>query len=207
MLSEVHIDIYNPPKVAMDMDGNALVVWHGYTSIDTSCNDFIALDQCAVSRYYEAGVGWLQPEVIPDASVAQSSARDSRLIMDQQGNALLYWYNYDGNWKDLVVQFNPVSGWGQRSETIVSYNDAKRSSHFISDNSGGARVVWEGYVGNSPKIFYSGFTWGSGWSAPVELGDGGLINALGYEDSKPRIALSSSGNIVVAWTKTISGDL
>lgn len=196
MLSEEGVDIYSPPKVAMDMVGNALVIWYGNTSVDSSCNKFITFPQCAVSRYYEKGVGWSQPEIIPGAG-GSNVALNSRLIMDQQGNGLHLW----GDYGDFIAKYSPVTGWGQVMETTDKYVSPKNKPHFIPDNNGGAKAVW-----GQGKIFYSEFSWDNGWTNPVVLGDGGFINALGYLDSKPRIALSSNGNIVVAWTKQIEGD-
>jgi len=208
MLSEESMDIYNRPKVAMDMAGNALVVWYGNTSVDSSCDKFVSSPQCAVSRYYEKGVGWLLPEIIPGADLAQFNVAHSRLIMDQQGNGLHHWHESHPNSANFIAKYSPVTGWGQVMETTVDSTDVKNYSHFIPDNNGGAKAVWEGwdYVDRLAKIFYSEFSWDSGWTSPVLLGYGGFVNGQGDLDSKPRIALSSNGNIVVAWTKQTEGD-
>jgi hypothetical protein len=197
------------PKVSIDQYGNALAIWaRGSGGLyPEGCDRSLAYGHhCLVNSIYRPELGWSDPFVIPMADMAVPHSL--RLVMDRQGNALVYSVEYiNQDNVHTVLGYDPVSGWSQISEVIRDQNPTHM--YLISDNNGGAIAVWQAWPdwpNNNPKIFFSTFTWDSEWTTLVELGDGEDVNVRGYLDPEPQLALSSNGNMVVAWTKKISGD-
>jgi len=192
-VSKANNYVHNP-KVSMDQYGNALAIWDwGPVIYDppAGCDnsDPFNDDRCIVSSNYKPGLGWSEPLVIPNSDRDHGG---SDLVMDEQGNALVF----SGNFRFLTAfGYDPVSGWSQESENNSADLHYFDYSNYISDNNGGAIAVgqdWPDYPNGNLKIIFSTYTWDNGWSPAIELGDG---------SAGPRIALSSSGNMVVAWAK------
>ncbi len=192
------------PKTAIDSSGNAMVIWYENTKAAEGCGKSVSYDhKCALNRRYRQDEGWSPAKPIPGAGT--KNAHTSELVMDAQGNALLYWLDFDyeiRRWTASVASYTPEIGWGGITDSVVQHQ--KSEYQMITDNNGGAIAIWKGYENDTPKVYYSKYSPDNGWSPDIELGDGGF-NRFG-SITRPRIALSSSGNIIAAWTTGLPGD-
>jgi hypothetical protein len=165
-------DSYPIPLVAMDSNGNAVVIW-GHT--DPMENSIIY-----ASRSTPSGV-W-GPSVI-----LQSGAEPAKIAMDGNGNAIAF-YVQDDNLH--ARRFLPAA-WG--TATLLESGTGDASTPQVAMNANGkGMTVWQQYDGAHYSIYarsYSSGTWGT--AKLIETGSG---NA-----DSPQVAMDNIGNAVAVW--------
>ena len=174
-------DTSHDPRIAMDGNGNAIVVW---------LHDNYSIHQVWANRYL-AGVGWGTEARIDNAGY---SNYPPQLGVDGSGNAVALWNQYNGVIASNI--FTAGSGtagsWGTAAQLVASGRDPQ-----VSMNSGGAAVaIWAVFDGTFYRIYSKKYTSGSGWGAD-ELIDSDTTNDVGY----PQVAVDSSGNAFAVWMK------
>ena len=174
------------PRVAMDANGNAIVVWQ---QIEGARTDIWA------SRYL-SGVGWISAEQVEEDDTG--SAQQPLVAMDANGNALVVWRQYDGSrWEVRARRHVAGSGWqamqsiGPRDLDSMSYID------LAMDPNGNAVVVWVQLDGISTSI------WANRYDADADAWAG--AENIGTADPRnpqyPQAAMDASGNAMVVWQR------
>jgi len=175
------------PRVAMNSEGAAVVVWEMGVEI--------------WSNRYEVGTGWGSPERV-HRPVSGSHGPYVGVAMDGEGNAFCVWSQYDGsNYENVSARrYDVVSGWGttQLLETD-DLLDRAWGVDVAADSLGNAVAIWDQYNNSDYEhrsIFTSRYAFGSGWE-PAQL--------LGANDSSsesyPQVAMDDGGNATAIWSR------
>jgi len=175
------------PRVAMDNNGNAIVLWQQY---DGSNN------QIFVSEYRNGS--WKHPSDLSDnISPDGSSAWPSQVAMDNNGNAIVLWQQYDSsNYSQIFMSEYRNGSWvhpSDLSDNISPDGSSASLAQVAMDNNGNAIVLWEQYdSSNNNQIFMSEYRNGS-WVHPSDLSDNISLEDGFYADS-PQVAMDNNGN-------------
>ena len=168
------------PQIATDGSGNALAVWMQY---DGSAHSIY------VNRY-TPGAGWGSAELIESGS---ETASDPQIAIDDLGDALVVWRQYDGSGYSIYAnRYTPVGGWGS-AELIESSSGTASLPQIAIDDSGNAVAVWRQHNGSAYDIYANRYTSTGGWGAAE------LIESSSGTASLPQIATDGSGNALAVW--------
>jgi hypothetical protein len=171
------------PRVGVDAQGNALVVWRQ--------SDGTAASLWA-SRLVGGG-GWSSPLLLEAEAGATSVPA---LAVERSGRALAAWLQPDsgGNVRVRASHFVPGSGWTS-PEQAADVGSGASVAAALSAN-GSALLVFRGgnLASGAPSVQATRFVPGVGWSAATLLGSA----ASGGDE--PSVALDRWGRAVAAWT-------
>jgi len=171
----------NPPQMAVDSQGNAIVVW-GKTD---GTRDRIW------AKRYSNGSGWGNAELIGTDNAVD--ANDPQVVIDQQGNAFAIWHQWDNqNNNILATRYMSGSGWSEPisigSDTLGGIDSYPRLAVDAKSN---VVAVW-GWA----DIRTNRYTPSSGW---------GITEIINTEKSlgadKPQVVVDTLGNALVVWTQ------
>jgi hypothetical protein len=174
------------PRLAVDANGNAIVVWkeasgdffmenwaNRYDAGAGAWEGFTTLSQC----FYGCGV--------PDVAV------------DANGNAIAVWHQDDGPVDNIYYKrYDAQSGaWGAAELIDTGDNDAY-SPQVAVDANGNAIAVWQQYNGTGTynDIYASRWDAGAGAWGTAESIDAGV-----YDADSPRVAVDANGNAFAVW--------
>jgi hypothetical protein len=164
------------PQIAMDANGNALVVWQ---QIDGTTSSGIWWNR------YTAGAGWGAAEPL-----VANRAGEPQITMDTNGTALAVWVQGDGTsvnvWSNRYVA---GAGWGT---AVPIWTGTARNPQIAVDAQGNALATWE--QADGAHIWSSRYAAGGGWDTPASIDIGSVVNAIG-----PQIACDMNGNALVVW--------
>ena len=178
-------DAYSP-EIAMDANGNAIVVWV------QSAGDL--LDVWA-NRYDATGGTW-GTELLIETNVA-GEVWDPRVAMDGSGNATAVWTQSDGSRFNVWANRYDATGgtWGTPEAIETDTNDTYKP-RVAMDGSGNAVAVWVeyNYAAKCYTIWANRYEAGVGWGVPeiIETNDTGYAR-------QPRIAMETGGDATVVW--------
>jgi len=176
--------------VAMDNNGNAIIVWD--QPDDAKSMIF--------KSEYRNGV-WTHPAVLSDKiNPTGISALDPQVAMDENGNAIIIWYQYDGVRSYQIFKSEYRNGvWthpSNRSDYISPYGQEAWFTHVAMNNNGNAIIVWQQSDGTNSQIFKSEYRNGA-WHYPVSLSDN--ISPDGQDAGRPQVAMDNNGNAIIVW--------
>ena len=172
-----HLENSNDPQIAVDANGNALVVWRQSENI--------------WANRYEAGKGWGSAEPIDPGNL--KNADNPQIAMDANGNALTVWRQSENIW---VNRYMVGSGWGT-AKLIGANTEVAWMPQMAVNASGNAIVVWPQHDGTRFNIWVSRYVGDNGW------GNAELIevdNAGGALD--PQVVLDANGNALAVWSQS-----
>ncbi len=196
-INTTDLEYHTYPKVAIDNNGNAIVVWFGYNENEGTFQNVKVLSS---SLGYQA-VAWSLPSRLSKSGLRNPSDLFLKILFDSNGNAASLWTNsYDGQlfYIELVVQ-NSGSGWGG---SFMPYAPSLYSlDGDISVNSkGDALVIYMYWDGSLINIFSQE----TDIAAPVYSywSNTNLVSAGSY-NGYPKSAYASNGNTsnaAAVWT-------
>jgi FG-GAP-like repeat len=168
------------PWVAMDGNGNAVVVWSQYDGVYLSI----------WANRYVAGEGWGTATLI---ETNPGDADFTRVAMNNGGRAMALWRQTDGSEVSIwASRFVDGDGWG--SPTLLETNSGEASETWIAmDNHGNAMAVWRQTDGVDLSIWANRFIVDDGWGVPTLI-----EHAPGFA-SFPHVVFESNGNALVVW--------
>jgi mRNA-degrading endonuclease HigB of HigAB toxin-antitoxin module len=182
------------PSLAMDNQGNAIVVWQQKDG---------AGDSQIFKAEYRSGV-WSKPTGINDnISPDGTGAEEPRVVMDTNGNALIVWWQIRTGIKRLFKSEYRNGVWTHPASINDTFSLADSDIiHFHSamDNNGNALIVWtqdDGF-GFSRQVYKSEFRSGA-WVHPTTLANN--LPPNGDVASTPQIAMDDAGNAIIVWTQ------
>ena len=125
------------PRIAIDINGNAIAVWHQYDSTGFLFNIW-------ANRYTAAG-GWGTAQRIENDNTG--TMRSPQIAFDAGGNALVVWHRSptDGTNDNIWTnRYTVASGWGM-TQVISSIAGHASRPQIAIDINGNAIAVWEEY--------------------------------------------------------------
>ncbi len=174
------------PQLAFDPSGNALAVWHQSAGMR---NDIWA------NRYTPSG-GWGTAERIETDD--SGGAGGHQLAIDQSGNALAVWSQWDGTRTNIWSnRYTPSGGWS--TAQLIEANDAGNAvdPQVAIDASGNALTVWYESDSTRDNIWANRYTPSGGW------GTAGLIETDNAGDAlNPQLAIDPSGKALAVWSQS-----
>ena len=180
------------PDVAMDPDGNAIVVWEQSDDVRVSI---------WANRFTRVG-GWDDAE--PIETNDDGDATNPRLGMDANGHAITVWNQFNGTTVDVWSNhYTPGNDWG--TAELIERNDdgdALRPRVAVSA-SGDAVAVWPQFDGFRYDLWANAYSPSKGWRTAelVDPSDQGLGQPLSAE-----VAIDPDGNAVAVWLLRDPGD-
>lgn len=170
------------PKVAMDANGNAMVIWMQQLGIEFN----------AWAARYQADSGWEEAVLLENENSAVNGGfPQSDIAMDGAGNAIAIWSQRIGVQSFIYAnRYTAGQGWSAAvsiDPDIPGQIDASFNPRVAMDNNGNAIAVWSNI--QSSNIRTSRYTVNDNtWSpTPQELGPG----------IQPDVAMSNDGSAVV----------
>lgn len=172
-----HEDNAINPDVAMDAQGNAIVVWEHNDGEGTRIwsNRFTPSSGWGqASRIDGGGWGWFP-----------------RVALDSEGRALAVWFHRSGMWSN---RYTPTGGWGTPERISDELNTIDRPK--LAMNSWGVAMVgWERWDGDRNNLWVRRFTPSNGWETPE------LVEAEEGTAYGPQLAIDQHGRAVAAWSQ------
>lgn len=176
-------------SVAMDNNGNAIVVW--YQSDGSTTQIF--------KSEYRDNV-WHHPEDITD-NIGIAAASQPQVTMDDNDNAIIVYIASDGSSFQIFKSEYRNGSWhhpASISEHISPDGKMALFPQVAMANNGDAIIVWEQYVTSGVNesylaIFKSEYRNGS-WTNPLNLSYGPLDNGR-----FPQVEMDNNGNAIIIW--------
>jgi len=179
-------------QVAMDDNGNAIIVWG---QSDGSNNQIFKSE-------YRSGA-WTHPSDLTDnISPDGQHAGSSQVAMDNNGNAIIVWYQYDGANGQIFKSEYRAGAWTHPSgitDNISPDGQNATDPQVAKDNNGNAIIVWHQYDGANGQIFKSEYRSGA-WTHPSGLTDN--ISPDGANAYFPQEAMDDNGNAIIIWVQS-----
>jgi len=198
------------PSVTIDAQGNALALWMTNGPSGSLGNEMW-------SSRYVPGTGWATPTRVDtsDGTSAMNGPGTSAplLVGSADGHAVALWQQFlagagYGLW---ARPYDPATGWGPAVE--LSPNETSYAWDAGIDAKGNAIVAWQQKTDVSDtRVFTSRYTVGGTWSSPEQIqqpaqtGSGAVtgIGGQGINNVEVNLAVTPSGNAVLAWRQTDS---
>lgn len=144
------------------------------------------------------GSFWSEPYLVEINN--QGNAFGPQVVMDDNGSALVVWFQYDGSNNNIWANnYDPTNGWGVPQ--LIENNDSG-SALFVKlamSGDGSAIAVWQQYDGNRYSIWANNYSYSNGW------GESYLLEDTNYDSKLPEIAMNRQGDAIVTWQQQISG--
>jgi hypothetical protein len=171
------------PDIAMDPDGNAMVVWRQTDG---------TRDNIWANRYAPATT-WGTAELIETDNAGTASG--SRVVLDSQGNAIAIWQHSDGLHSNIRAnRYAAGSGWGTSVLVYASANIAATPQISI-DRSGNALAVWRDSSLAGFSIWAGRYVRGGAWETAVQIEPGT------GDATTPEVAIDNRGNALAVWAE------
>lgn len=175
------------PDVAMDRDGNAIVVWHQPHGSRRSI----------WSNRRTPSAAWGSPERIDAEDIGD--ADHARIGVDADGYAIAVWKQSNGITTDIWAnRYVPGEDWGE-AQRIEATDDGDALDPGVAVSaSGDAVAVWPRYDGSRYDVWSNAFTPGEGWGIAerIDPSDQGLGQPIAVH-----VAVDPNGNAVAAWLR------
>jgi hypothetical protein len=140
----------------------------------------------------------LDNNISPDAQNAWYPS----CAMDNNGNALLVWEQYNGQDNQIFMSEYRDGVWTHPEHLQDNISLEGNNARYVKaamDNNGNALVVWEQSNGSTYQIYKSEYRDGI-WTHPQHLGDN--LSPEGQDAGNPQVAMSDSGHALVVWTQS-----
>jgi hypothetical protein len=134
------------PRVATDLDGNAIVVWA--QSNDSPWNSWMAR--------FAPGAGWTIPSRLnPDAT---EDTWFPDVVMNSRGDAIVAWVESNATGSTVWARrFAPLTGWKPTVPIAPNESGDARNPEISLDETGNAVVVWERFDGTTTNLWANHF--------------------------------------------------
>ncbi|MCG3117107.1 MAG: IPT/TIG domain-containing protein [Candidatus Manganitrophus sp. SA1] len=179
------------PQVIPDGSGGAILIWLDFRNGGTP--------DLFVQRINGEGVAQWGADGVP-VSLAADAQQSPQLISDGAGGAIIVWQDHRNvTHSDIYAQ--RISGEGQALWTAdgTAISTAANNQQFpqlISDDTGGATIVWQDGRSGTDKIFAQRV---DGGGAALWTANGAPIAATANAQSVPQMISDGSGGALITW--------
>ena len=177
-----HDDAVNAtkPYVALNRSGTEFLVWMQF---DANRNNIWAIP-------YFPATGWGTRALVESST---QDAIDPRVAVDETGNAVAVWAQYDGTRYNIL--WNRFQGGSWLGANTLSTTDAGSSAvpQIDVQANGNAMVVWQKHDGTGWNIWARYYVAGSGWN------NSGVIDSASNDATGPAVAVDDGGNATAVW--------
>lgn len=183
------------PHIALDPDGDAMVVWRGENEGQ----------EVARAAYRPAGGAWQAPE---DVSVPGEAVQALHVALYQSGEAMVVWAgstNEVGGHSVVRAAHRPTSGSWEAPVDLSEDGENAFPADVAFDPDGNAAVVWVRYDGTNHVIQAAYRPAGGEWEAPVDLSetDADAMDAVVVLGA-PGVSTAAEGVAAAMWTRVES---
>lgn len=184
------------PAIAIDADGNAIVVWSQDVSGGGAANIW--------AQRFEPGAGWVDGAILVDSSDEPVALQPS-LAFDASGGAVVVWVQGIVGFSGRRVwssRYFPTSGWEGAQAIEANASEYSRDPRVAVDAEGNTLVVWQHSQSLSDRsdIRTNRLTIGGGWGND-ELVEGDDMNSA----TEPSVVLDARGYGLAVWTMVTEG--
>ncbi|WP_339672576.1 Ig-like domain-containing protein [Dasania marina] len=178
------------PQLAIDDDGNVLVVW-------SQSNGSVA---SVWANRYTVGAGWGVAGLLEVDDTG--AVLNPKIAVDNNGNTFAIWSQYDGphgipggTAKSYIwVNYYTVGiGWGVAEQIEAHSQGGAGYPEIAFDDEGNALAIWT-QTGVAEHIWASRYSVGAGWGVAEEIEAAGMGNGF-----LPDIAFDDAGNAIAVW--------
>jgi hypothetical protein len=175
-------DAYDP-RVALDPDGNAIVVWQR----SDGTNNRVQSRRRSASGTLSA---------VQTLSKAGQDALDPEIVLDHHGNAIVVWRRFDGaNWR-IQARRRSASGTLGPVQTLSKAGQDALGPQVVMDANGNAIVGWTRFDGAHYRIQLRPR------SSSGMLGSTQTLSEAGQDAFGPQLGVDGVGNAVVVWGRS-----
>lgn len=182
------------PEVAMDNDGQAIIVWRQLDGLGGNFQVYKA--------EYRLGA-WSFPVNLGDnISVDTTNALNPEVSMDDNGQAVIVWYQNNGLNNMAYRAEYRLGAWSFPAVLGDHYSPAGQdvgSPKIDLNNSNQALGVWKQSDGVNQQTFRSEYRSGA-WTDPADIADNISLDLQDID--APRGALSNHCSAVIAWSQS-----
>jgi hypothetical protein len=178
------------PHVALDADGDSLVVWRGEDEGD----EFVR------AAYRPLGGSWGQPADVSSPGQHVEALRDA---VDPEGNAIVAWSGDMGQVGEhgiVHAALKPATGAWEAPVELSADGGNSFPSDVVFDTSGNAALVWQRWDGSSNLVQAAYKPAGEEWEPTVDLSEEGAqgMDAVIVLDA-PGDAIAADGHATAVW--------
>jgi len=187
------------PQVAMNSNGNAIIIWMQSVNLGGNIRTQIYKSE------YRNGT-WVHPAGPDDyinpygeSVFNEDNSRNPQVAMDNNGNAIITWEQYDGSHYQIFRSEYRNGEWTHPDDltaTISPMGTNAGNPQVAMDNNGNAIITWQQYDGSHVQILKSERRNGD-WTDPISIDDN--ISPDGQDASNPQVAMDNNDNAIITW--------
>ncbi|MEO8019215.1 MAG: Ig-like domain-containing protein [Pseudomonadota bacterium] len=175
------------PRIALDPDGNAVVVWEDAIAADAT--DILA-------ARYVVGSGWTSDTLM---GVGESPSCNPQVAVDAQGNAIAVWEVLLGGIRSVWgKRYAAGSGWEGGIPLGISTGTQTGGDamgpQIAVDKDGNAMAVWGQKADTRYDAWARRYVAGAGWDAGTTIEDDDVAWASGVQ-----VGFDATGNAIAVW--------
>lgn len=177
-ISQSPLDSINPPSLAMNDNGKAVIVW--------------AQNDIYISEYNNGT--WSQPVAISSGGNNQYP----KVLINNTGNAIITWSISDGSYSgSKLLSKEYINGFWTDVQIISAAVDVPIIYYdVVFDNNNNAIVVWHQVEGSTFRIYRNEYK-ALSWTGPNPVSPAGVYALY------PKVAMDNNGNAIMAWQQSI----
>ena len=180
------------PQVAMDNQGNAIIVWKQSDSNN---------DQIYKAEYRNGQ--WTFPADLSDhISISGQPATMPQVAINDNGNAIIVWQQSNGGTLIFYSKYNNGI-WDNPtdlSDNVLSVTTSSSSNPQVAmDNNGNIVVTWFQENGTDYNIYKAEYRNGQ-WTKPIDLND--KVNPDGASAFYSQVAMNDNGDAIIVWQQS-----
>ncbi|MBK6617430.1 MAG: hypothetical protein IPG31_03365 [Nitrosomonas sp.] len=179
-------------RVAISSNGDAVVVW-------LENDPGLSIESVWAIHYNSVADAWGQAVLLDTGA---QSARNPRVAMDANGNAIVVWMQQLGiEFNATAARYNAGTGWEQPvllENENSAINGGVPQIDIAMNNAGNAVAVWSQRTGVQSYTYANRYIAGQGWSGAVSI-DPDTAGQIDFSFN-PKIAMDNSGNAIAVWS-------
>jgi len=189
-------DVVDTPSVAMNDNGNAIIVWTQFTGANFH----------VFKSTYSAGA-WTNPANLADnISPNGTDAVNPEVAIDNHDAEIIVWLQDDGSKAQVFKSEYRGGVWthpANLADNISPNGQNADSPQVAMDDNGDAIIVWPQMDGSKLQTFKSEYR-GGVWTHPANLADN--ISPNGQDVAFPEVVMSDTGRAIIVWSESDGSD-
>ena len=200
---------FSSPRVAMDNNGNAIMVWDQAVSEAQPHPYYPGSDPVEITHIYKSeyrnGI-WVHPANEADnISPAGLNAVNPQVVMNDNGEAIITWEQPDESQTlQLFKSEYRLNAWthpASLADNFTPNGGGVANSALAMDDNSNAIIAWRQFDGFKWRLYKSEYRAAS-WRHPVSLLDSINPGVSTNVSSTPAIAMDNSGDALILWSQS-----